>query len=416
MDHLKTFDGNTSTVIMVQVENEVGLLGDSRDVSSTATAQFNAPVPEDLLKSLQDNWDSLQPKLRRTLAAGKYEAPKPSAARSGTWTEIFGEGPKTDELFMAYHAAKYVEHVAAAGRAVNPLPLYTNVWQNYSDEDNDNPFPTIVGGGGRPGDYPSGGGVLDVLDIWMDFAPSLDFIAPDIYLNDYSSSCAAYRHRGQALFIPEQRRDEYGARRIWDAFGTHQTLGCSPFGVDTLEPCENPFTKHYGLMKQVSFYILEAQRQPGYSVGFFFDAPPSSSEADPTGPITAILGGWELTISRCFVFGVPSPGYGIIFLRPNDTFLLVGEGFQVSCRSLAPESVFTGILSFKEKEVVDAETGKLRTLRTLNGDETRGGSLILMPSESPDYGDFPISVTIPARTRIAECQFYSLEDEESLRV
>jgi hypothetical protein len=57
--------------------------------------------------------------------------------------------------------------------------------------------------------------VINVLDVWKAFAPSLDMISPDVYLNDYSSSCAKYRYREQPLFIPEQRRDEYGARRVW---------------------------------------------------------------------------------------------------------------------------------------------------------------------------------------------------------
>ena len=37
MRHVKYFDEAHSTVIMVQVENEIGLLGDSRDGSSAAT-------------------------------------------------------------------------------------------------------------------------------------------------------------------------------------------------------------------------------------------------------------------------------------------------------------------------------------------------------------------------------------------
>lgn len=36
------------------------------------------------------------------------------------------------------------------------LPLVTNLWQNYPDEDTDKSYPIVVGGGGQPGDYPSG--------------------------------------------------------------------------------------------------------------------------------------------------------------------------------------------------------------------------------------------------------------------
>ena len=71
----------------------------------------------------------------------------------------------------------------------------------------------------------------------------------------------------------------------------------------------------------------------------------------------------------------------------------------------------TGILRFEEKYVVNKETGQLATLRALNGDETRSGRFAMMPSEDPDYGGFPICVTIPARTMIAEVEFYDVADD-----
>ena len=49
--------------------------------------------------------------------------------------------------------------------------------------------------------------------------------------------------------------------------------------------------------------------------------------------------------------------------------------------------------------------------RILNGDETRSGAFCMMPNEEPDYGGFPICVTIPARTMIAEVEVYSLEED-----
>jgi hypothetical protein len=101
-----------------------------------------------------------------------------------------------------------------AGKAEYALPLYANVWQNHADEDAYNDFPIVAGGGGITGDYPSGGTTRNVFDILMHFAPNLDFMAPDVYVHDYGASCAAYRHRGQPLFILEQRLDEFGARRI----------------------------------------------------------------------------------------------------------------------------------------------------------------------------------------------------------
>jgi beta-galactosidase GanA len=183
MAHLKEVDEKHSTVIMVQVENETGLLDDSRDGSAAAEKRFNSAVPSELVKALTTDKDILRPELRRTIE-------RVSKNSTGTWPEVFGKSPRTDELFMAYHYALYLEQVAFAGKQAYPLPLYTNVWQNYNDMDADNDFPIVVGGGSDPGDYPSGGGFINVLDIWQTFAPSLNMVCPDVYLNDYSTTCA----------------------------------------------------------------------------------------------------------------------------------------------------------------------------------------------------------------------------------
>ncbi|KAH7382762.1 glycoside hydrolase superfamily, partial [Cadophora sp. MPI-SDFR-AT-0126] len=342
MRHIKKIDEGYSTVVMVQVENEIGLLGDSRDGSSSATMRFEEAVPAALIEHLSSNWDTLHADLKVNL-----EAFKRLGKTSGSWEDIFGKSNKTDELFMAYHYAIYVEKVAAAGKKEYPLPLYTNVWQNYVGPDSESEFPATVGGGGEPGDYPSGGGVTNVLDVWKAFAPSLDFVAPDIYLNDYSSSCAKYRHLNQPLFIPEQRRDEYGARRIWKAFGSYQAICTSPFGIDTLEPETSPFTKHYGLLSQVKHIVLDAQRKPESMVGFFFDEL-SGDGRDTSPPTVAHFGDLQVAINRCFVFGRAGPGAGLIIHQGGTKFLLIGWGFQAEFKSLSPTSTFTGILSFTE--------------------------------------------------------------------
>ncbi|KAH7150310.1 glycoside hydrolase superfamily [Dactylonectria estremocensis] len=410
MSHLKGIDEHHSTILMVQVENETGLLGDSRDRSEAADLAFQKPVPHDLVQFLSSEWDQLH-KDGREQNLAHFNHQTPSTNSGGNWESIFGSSSRTDELFMAYHYALYLNDVATAGKKAYPIPHYTNVWMNYVGEDADNDFPIVVGGGGNPGDYPSGGPVSNVLDIWMRFAPQLDFIGPDVYLNDYASSCAKYRHRNQPLFIPEQRRDEYGARRIWIAYGTYGAMGVAPFGVDTLEPDSAPFTKHFGLLKSVSAIVLEAQRHPNTSIGFCFDEFSDDASAKDSSPvIRRTWGDFEITIERCFVFGKPGPGAGMVIDRGGGKFLLIGWGFHVSAKTVAKDSSFVGILRFDEKIVEDEETGRLRTGRMLNGDETRSGKFAMMPNEDPDYGGFPISVTIPARTMIAEVEFYSVSE------
>lgn len=232
-------------------------------------------------------------------------------------------------------------------------------------------------------------------------------------MNEYTSSCAKYRHRNQPLYIPEQRRDEYGARRIWVAYGTYAALGTAPFGIDTLSLEENPFRKHYTLLKQTRAHVLAAQREPGQSVGFFFDElKPGQTAEEVCPPFHHTFGEWNLRIERSFVFGRPGTGFGMIIHQGGDKFVLIGEGFQVIFTSkYEVTKPFTGIASFQEKRVVDEETGELETLRYLNGDETRSGRFVIMPGEDPDYGGYPICVTIPARTRIAEVEVYALRDD-----
>lgn len=136
LSHLKEVDSAHSTVLMVQVENETGLLGDSRDGSAAAEKRFKESVPLDLLHFLAQDWDNPHTDLKANLTHLKSQTNP-----SGTWTQVFGQGPRTDELFMAYHYAKYVNHVAAAGKQEYPLPHYTNVWQKYVEVDGDNDFP-----------------------------------------------------------------------------------------------------------------------------------------------------------------------------------------------------------------------------------------------------------------------------------
>lgn len=406
MRHLKEFDGKHNTVLMVQVENETGLLGDSRDRSRIANELFKKPVSKDVMSHLQSQYhDEIHDQFRK-----RFPNFLKHTAGVATWEDAFGKGVYADEMFMANAFSTYVGHVAAAGKAEYSIPLYTNVWLNFDDPDalDLHGIPIVVGGGADPGVYPSGGAVPHTMDVWKLNTPSLDFIAPDLYFHDYESVCKHYRHQNQPLFIPEQRRDDRGARRIWLAYGTYLSIGCSPFGIDSLEASESPITKHYGLLNSVSDIVLEAQaNRPEDIMGFYFD---EVEDTKVEKPWVRTFGDFELKIERAFVFGKPEPGAGMIIHQGDGKFLLVGWGFQVTFGSSNPKSTFTGILYAEEKTI--GEGGKLETARVMNGDETRSGSFYIMPNEDPDYGGFPIAVTIPSRTMIAECTAYSVQEED----
>ena len=419
MRHLKEFDSAHSTVLMVQVENETGLLGDSRDRSRSANEKFNAPVPSDLLSYLHSQKE-LHP-----IFTKRWPSFQTATYQNTNWEAVFGSGIAADELFMADAFARYVGRVAAAGKAEYAIPLYTNTWLNFDDPSvldlsgvplgNGTP---VAGGGAKAGVYPSGGPVPHALDIWNFHTVdngNLDFISPDLYLHDYDWVCQQYRYRGNPLFIPEQKADLAGARRTWLAYGSYGALGCSPFGIDTvnLDAKEQAaWTRSNGLLNSMSRHILDVQAQdPGAMFGFFFDEYDSSKPAH--------LDQWrrnfadiemEVLLARSFVFGRPEPGYGIVIHKGEGKFLLLGAGFQITFKSTKRGATFTGILSAEEKSV--DEHGTLSTLRVLNGDETRSGAFVIMPTEEPDYGGFPIRVTIPAKTYVAEVTAYSLEEAD----
>jgi hypothetical protein len=196
MRHLKTADPQR-TVIMVQVENEAGTWDALRDYSPAAQKLFEAPVPREVLSAMQV----------------KTTSPSPN------WQEAFG--PEAEVCFHAWSVAKYVGQVAAAGKAVYPLPLYANAALRD---------PLLPG---APGTYESGGPTDNVLAIWKVAAPALDILAPDIYQNDpaaYLKVLELYHRDDNPLFVPETG-GAANARFFFSALGL-QAIGFSPFGMD----------------------------------------------------------------------------------------------------------------------------------------------------------------------------------------
>ena len=116
MRHVKAVDGRQHTVVMIQVENEIGV-PDSRDRSPVANKAYEGPVPKELMDYLQQHKDALIPEFRQVWEAAGFKT-------SGTWEEVFGKGAATDEIFMAWNFARYVGRVAEAGKAEYPLPMY----------------------------------------------------------------------------------------------------------------------------------------------------------------------------------------------------------------------------------------------------------------------------------------------------
>lgn len=236
MRHLAEADV-TGVVPLVQVENEVGLLADSRDRSSLAEAEWQREVPEALLRHLVSDRASGFAASSLWAAQGRPE--------HGTWPELFGTGWEADEVFMAWAFGSYVEAVAARGAAAHQVPLYVNSWIG--------PQP----GQEQAGLYPSGGPGWRVLDIWQAAAPSIGLIGPDIYVDDSAEAMRRYTRGDNPLIVPESRPRAAEAVR---AFGQHAAIGWSVFGVEDARPgnrVSQLFTELVGMTE----LITAAQRE-----------------------------------------------------------------------------------------------------------------------------------------------------------
>src|SRR5208283_1713200 len=205
MRHVKAVDGQQHTVIMIQVENEVNVIGDSRDRSPVADKAFAGPVPKELMDDLQRHKDTLIPEFRQVWEASGFKT-------SGTWEEAFGKSIAADDIFMAWNYARYVGRVIEAGKAEYPIPMFVNaaLIRTFSIAD-------AAKMGREPGapalSFNSGGPMDDLVDVWRAGAPRLDILAPDAYDN-FAEYCARYTRSGNPLFIPEALNGAVGAARV----------------------------------------------------------------------------------------------------------------------------------------------------------------------------------------------------------
>lgn len=204
MKRLREIDGKEHTVVMVQVENEIGMIPSARDHSEEASRLFGSNVPSQLMDHLAKHAETLAPELRATwLRAG--------GRRSGTWAQVFGDGAATEEIFMAWHFARFTQQVTAAGKAEYPLPMFVNA--------------ALIRPGYQPGQYPSAGPLPHLFDVWHAGAPAIDFLAPDIYFPAFVEWTRRYSRGENPLFVPEALRNPDAAVNSLYAFAAHDAIG-----------------------------------------------------------------------------------------------------------------------------------------------------------------------------------------------
>jgi len=343
--HLKKADGRQHTVLMLQVENEVGIQPETRDMSPEGHAAYSSPVPQPLLDYLAGHKEQLHPELlRRWNMSG--------CAAKGNWAEVFGAGPEAEEVFSAWCYARYIDQVAAAGQAEYPLPLYVNAW-----------LP------GKLGTYPAGGPVAHVHDIWRAAAPHIAVLAPDIYTPEFKETCAAYARAGNPLLVPEASKDPESAARAWWVLAQHKGLCFAPFGIESVSE-DHPLVDTYRLLRQLLPLIIAGQ-DTGRMAGIYRqgnEAPPGSVE----------LGDYRVQIS--YVAHLPEnhrPVGGLVVQTGAEEFIVAGYGFECRFHAKTPGPPNTKVLSV-ELGSFD-EPGQWRHELWLNGDETAANNTAQIP-------------------------------------
>jgi beta-galactosidase GanA len=351
MRHLREVDGRDNTVIMVQVENEIGMILDSRDRSAIANELYNRAVPPELLKYLEGHKDSLIPEFRELWASAGFRT-------SGTWDEVFGHGIATDEIFMAWYFARYTNHVAERGKAEYPLPMYANA--------------ALIRAGYLPGQYPSAGPLPHLMDVWRAGAPEIDFLAPDIYFPNFAEWCRKYQRSGNALFIPEAVLSPLSSVNALYAIGQHDAIGFSPFSIESIQnPEGSPLAKSYAMLTQLAPLIIEKQGK-ALMAGLL-------PEGDQRAPQQVRLGGY--TLNTTYERPLPpasseasrtsdAPSGGVVIVVGPDEFVFAGTGLIVTFDSGTPGDQNVGILSAQEGTYVN---GQWVPGRWLNGDQTHQG-------------------------------------------
>jgi beta-galactosidase GanA len=357
MAHLRAADPQ-HTVLMIQVENETGSYGIPRDFSPEAQRLFAQPIPAELSRRI---------------------------GKSGTWSQVYGA--TADQAFNAWYVARYVDQIAASGKAQLDLPMYVNA--SLTD-----PF-TLQG----VQNGASGGPNWNVIDIWKVAAPHIDIEAPDIYSSDqakYAKYIEDYRRPDNPLLIPETGNDVPFARFFWLAIG-NGAIGWSPFGMDA--------TGYYNF--PLGAKQLDAATIGAFASEFALIAPiardwaklafehPTAGFAKPqdASDQAAVLGRWKIKARYgLWAFGQPEwhpeappnptkeepvGGAAIVQLGPNE-FLVAGSDVRLE---FALGERGTG----ENSQILDVEEGTFENGRWVmsrrwNGDQVDYGINLTTPT------------------------------------
>lgn len=354
------------TVVMMQVENEPGLQDVKVDQRTESLALYHGPLPQPVFDYMQQNQTTLTPDLRQAwTASGKKNA--------GSWPEVFGNF--APDAFAAWSIAHFMEQVTQAGKAEYDIPMYYNTWVKLPAD--------------QPGDYPTGGPIHSVLDIYRATSPSIDLLAPDLYVSAFKEYCRAYRHPGNTLLIPECRLNNDVIAKAYWAFAEENALGFAPFAIDDTQ-LDNPLIEGYRVLRQLEPLILAAQGTDRLK-GFYRQVAPQSKTVNAgawsfdTGElekpdakyVQCSMGSFRFTINHTARLK-NTPSYGLLIQLSEDEFLLTGQNIDLIWDTAIPNHK-ADVYSVEQGEYVD---GKWQLRRRINGDGGTKSIILPLPTDT----------------------------------
>ncbi len=356
MKHLRETD-LLQRVIMVQVENETGAWGSVRDYSLAAQKLFEGEVPAALLR----------PELLKELQV--------PVVASGSWQKVFGE--RADEYFQAWAVARFVNEVAAAGKAAYPLPLYVNAALR-------DPFSHPMAN-----NYESGGPTDNVIPIWKVAAPAVDLLAPDIYLSGSKTIMKVldlYHRPDNPLFVPELGWNRERVKYLYEILA-RGGIGFSPFGLDDNGLESTPSEISEKLLPYASEYAVFAPLHRQMAAWAFEGKIKAALEREDHADQIVDLGNWQAIVSFgkgernvSDIKNADSDGKLLIVQLGDDRFILIGTLCRVS---FLPAGQDKG-RAWQYLKVEEGHYGQdiFKARRILNGDETDWGG--------PRFGSRPV--------------------------
>lgn len=354
MSHLAEVD-KERTVLMMQPENEMGVFQEM-DFCPQALRLFENQVPSKLLQYIVKNEKKLYPILCKQWVDNGRKT-------EGTWKEIFGDTSYTKEFFMAWQYAFYVNEVAGAGKEVYPLPMFVNAWIIQNPQQ-------------LPGEYPNGGPVSRVLDIYKAAAENVDILSPDIYLPDFKQVVSEYIREDNPLFVPESK---YEPGRAFYAFAECNALGFAIFGIDS-QLTKPLLSGTYKVLSDLQPLILQYQGI-GRMRGFL-----KYNEKGTTITLGDYI--FDITYNN-------EPAFGLIIQTAPEEYLVAGMNFKaiVSSVKKGKTAYFLQIWEGDYKE------GFWNPTRLLNGDETLHNSAFFASGAREQDNTIPAIYKIKVYTR-----------------